>query len=54
MELCDGRSVAGGHEEIIYDRGLCPLCIAKNEVLDLQDKVKELEDRIETEDIEGM
>ena len=38
MEMC-----SSGHEEIVYDRGSCPLCEKNKEYEDLEERVKELE-----------
>jgi len=54
MELCDGKSAVGGHEEIIYDSGPCPLCLLKNALLDLEDRVKDLENILEAKELDGM
>lgn len=37
MNMCDD-----GHDEIVYDRNVCPLCSANDEIKELEEEVGEL------------
>ena len=43
MEMCSGKKGVS-HEEIIFDRGSCPLCAANDEIKSLEDRIRQLED----------
>jgi hypothetical protein len=41
MEICSGTR-DNSHEEIIYDRGSCPLCTALEEIKSLEAEIEKL------------
>ncbi len=49
MEICSGGSRKLAHEDIVYDGNFCPLCEAKKEIDDLEDKIDTLENELEEE-----
>lgn len=42
MVMCDDN-----HEEIVYDRGKCPLCQALKDIERLEEEVSDLKDKLD-------